>query len=90
LQIPAQPPQALVDEAKKNVRRHLLRNPNYRVTSHGLVDDGIVERYEAPDGHLHDVSIAAIDDLVARGVLEQISLDAHVLRSRFLRQPPDF
>ena len=78
MQIPTQPPQALVDKAKRNVRRHLSKNPGYRVTEHGLVDDGIVERYEAAGGYLLDVSIAAIDDLVAEGALEQIGLNSFV------------
>jgi hypothetical protein len=80
MQISTQPEQASVEIAKRRIRQRLAEYPGYRVTAQGLVDDRIVDRYEGPDGYPLDVSIAAIDDLVAKDVLEQVGLDAFVVK----------
>jgi hypothetical protein len=80
MQIPTQPPQAEVEIAKKRIRVRLAEDPGYLITPHGLVKDGVVDPYEAADGHPLDVAIAAIDDLGAETILEQIGLDTFILR----------
>jgi hypothetical protein len=85
MQVPTQPPQVLVEIAKRHIREHLAAYPGYRATAHRLVDDGIVDRYEGADGCPLDVSIAAIDDLGAEDVLQQVDSDTFILR-----QPPAF
>ena len=77
MQIPTQPPQAEVEIAKESIRAYLAKHPGYLVTPHGLVDDGIVGRYEGADGYPLDVSISAIDDLIEGGVLKEIGLHTY-------------
>jgi hypothetical protein len=72
MQGPSSPPQAKVAKARRGARQFIAEHPGDLVTPHGLVEHGDVERCE--EGHPLDFAIAAIDELVASGVLEQIAV----------------
>ena len=85
MQIPIQPAQKAIDNARWAILHSIAEQPDRPLKPLELVEAGDVDRCST--GHPLDIAIAALDELVAGGIIEQGAIpDTYIVVNRTPRR----